>query len=107
MIIVEYEFIKNSKGIASQFRVYYKGRIHSATYRSEFADKIEYSVVRDTVDGITIGWAVKPNFVTENAILSEPYKWNYTGKKWEKVDKKEGMSWLAAIRKKGGKIYGD
>jgi hypothetical protein len=55
---------------------------------------------------MTIGWGIKPDFVTEVANIRGPFKWNSTGKEWIKIDlEKEKMSWLVAIRKKGGKKY--
>lgn len=107
MIVVEYEFIKNSKGVTSQFRIYHKGKVVKPIYRSELADNPGYPVISDTIDGIKFGWATKPDFEKETAILFGPYKWDSVGKEWEKIDKKEGMSWLVAIRKKGDKKYED
>jgi len=105
MIVIEYEFLKNSKGVTSQFHVYYKGRTISPTYRSEFADNPSYPVISEPIESIVIGWGIKPNFDKEIATIFGPYKWNSVGKEWEKIDKKECVSWLVAIRKKGGKKY--
>lgn len=107
MIVVEYEFIKNSKGITSQFRAYYKGKVVKPIYRSELADNPRYPVISEPVEGMTFGWAIKPDFEKETAIMFGPYKWDYSKKDWEKIDKKEVMSWLVAIRQKGGKKYED
>lgn len=107
MIVIEYEFIKNSKGVTSQFRIYHKGNVVKPIYRSELADNPGYPVIGEPVEGITFGWAIKPDFEKEIAIMFGPYKWDSSKKDWEKIDKKEGMSWLVAIIKKGGKKYED
>lgn len=106
MIVVEYEFIKNSKGVTNQCRIHYKGVVNRSILRSEFADKPSCPVIGEIVEGIDIGWAVDMDFAKETATIFGPFKLNPISKKYERVDKKEGMSWLIAIKKKGGVTYG-